>query len=163
MTLGAKVPPCLCSWMLPHCPPRGSGGGRGQVCFRPSPVPQPTLTSQPGGWYPSPVLTTWRAISAAAIAPSSARAAKGAAATGAAAQETEELLRQRESVTLRARPSLVGGGAREGPPHCCSNPNLFSIAHPLGVGCGEGTDWPRCLPLGRAQFQFSQQPQPRPP
>lgn len=108
----------------------------------PPPFPGP----RPRRRHPSPALTTWRAISVAAIAPASARAATGAAATGATAQETAELLRQRESVTLRARPSPVGGGAREGPPRRCSNPNLPSIAHPLGSGVRGGGGFHAPLP-----------------
>lgn len=101
---------------------------------------------RPRGWHPSPALTTWRAISVAAIVPASARAATGAAATGARAQETAELLRQRESVTLWAQPSPAGGGAREGPLRCCSNPDLSSIAHPLGSGVRRGGGFNAPLP-----------------
>lgn len=120
---GAEVSPCLGSWMLPTA----LLAVRSPRSF---PCPQPG----PRRWHPSPALTTWRAISVAAIAPASARAATGAAATGATAQETAELLRQRESVTLRARPSPVGGGAREGPPRRCSNPNLPLSSTPSEVG-----------------------------
>ena len=106
--------------------------------------PQPFRGPRPRRWHPSPALTTWRAISVAAIAPASARAASGAAATGATAQETAELLRQRESVTFRARPSPVGGGAREGPPRLGSN--LSSITHPLGSGVRGGGGFNAPLP-----------------
>lgn len=88
-------------------------------------------------------------MSVAAIpptAPASSRAASGASSTGDPARETGELLRQRESVTLWARPSPVGGGAREEPPRRCSNPNLPSIAHPLGSGVWGGDGFNATLP-----------------
>lgn len=147
--------------------PRGQAGGvrRGPreqksrraltpgCCPLPSPRPwrrpgllRPSQAPSPWRRLPSRSLTTWRAISVAAIAPASARAATGSAATRARAQETAELLRQRESVTLRARPSPVGGGAREGPPRGRSNPDLPSIAHPLGSGVWGGGGFHAPLP-----------------
>ena len=147
---GAEVPPRLGSWMLPTA--------LLAVEVAAARSPRPFRGPRHRRWHPSPALTTWRAISVAAIAPASARAATGAAATGATAQETAELLRQRESVTLRARPSPVGGSAREGPPRCRSNPNLSSIAHPSEVGCEEGADLTRRFPLPLTELQLSLQP-----
>lgn len=58
----------------------------------------------------------------------------------------------KESVTLRARPSPVGGGAREGPLRCSSNPDHSSIAHPLGNGVGVGVDLTCRFPLLQIEF-----------
>lgn len=75
-------------------------------------TPRPFPVPQPGRWHPSPALTTWRAMSVADIVPASARADTSASTTGGTAQETAELLRQRECYTSGATKS--GGGRCKG-------------------------------------------------
>lgn len=151
----------LCSWMLPHCPPRGSSGSRAATkSARPSPAPHP----QPLAWGLVPKPSTHHLASYIGRCHRSLvrQGCYGCLHNGSCCTGNRRAPPTKRKCYTSGATKSSGGRCQGGAPSPLLQPQPLLYHPPPQSRCGEGTDWPLCLPLRRAQFQFSQQPESRP-